>query len=695
MVQRSRAVLLLIILAFAFMFTSGTQVAFAISADTDAAEHPRAVTDSNDPTTFNIPVAVTPETPMILRIPDIASETWTKLKDNQGFLANNMRIPDIASETWTKLKDNQGFLANNITDLFINLINGIFNFFGLYSVDQLARNTTHNFWGALSEEEWTKVVKPFVMGFTVIAWMVAGVSIQIFSLKLATSTMNARRRASVIDYFQNWFVGAVFLAVGPRAINMIFQASSALITTMSSAIGNRPFNPITDVFSQQLNNSALGLGTPIAIVIYLLVVTGVTFMLNFIYLQRYVTLFVYAILCPIFMTFYFFDNTRNLFWNWIKELIGLAFMPAIHMLLIAIYMAIAGGTTNFMLRLVFLIMFIPLSEMIRKLTSTSGGTSGVAENLLGGMGMGLAMQGVRTLSGAAGAMAGGGMAEAALFGGGMGMGASGGGGGKAGGTSSGISSTSGGPAGFFGQGNASGGVGMEEMMSTVNTAKGFGAKTGGVMGAIAGGLMGAGTGNMGGIMMGAMVGQKAGGGVGGKAAGRTAGQMVVNQATYPLDANGNDLYEGMSKEQRQEAAFGPGADAPSDMSSGMRQDIATRNMAMVKGQAGKASQLNAQINAALDGQRDIAQGTAESLQCGDSLMSMGYSDHTDYYRKTEKGVQGLLYSTQQGDKRAINGKAVRSEFEVDEKRNFKETSRSIVNAGDTAGKTGLPQGWNI
>jgi Type IV secretory pathway, VirB6 components len=668
-------------MAFVLITVSPQMVFAEVSPDTYDNTHPDATTDSTDPTTFNIPTE---------------SPTGT---------LNAVGIPSQSSETVEKMKEGQGYLANNLVDLLISAINAVFNFLGLYSVDQLAENTMGNFWGALSAAD-MKTVSPFVTAFTVIAWMVAGVSIQLFSMKLAASTMNARRRASVIDYFQNWLLGAVLLAVGPRAINMIFQASSAVIKAMYMSIGERPFNPITDVFTALANKTSSLAGTGLAVVVYLLVVTGVTVMLNFIYLQRYVTLYVYAVLSPVFVSFYFFDKTRTLFWNWIKELIGLAFMPAVHMVLIAIYMTIAGTTSgsNMLLQLVFLVMFIPMSEMVRKLTSISGGNSGVAENLLGGMGMGVAMQGVRTITGATGAITGGGMAESVLFGAGIsGSGNNGsmvaatGGGKMSGGRMGGGSSTGGSassPTGFFGRGDPATGAGnMEQMMSAVSLAKGgFGAKAGGFAGAIAGGLIGAGTGNMGGIEMGTAAGLRVGGKIGRYQSGKAAGQREVYRATHPKGELGEDLYEGLSDDERQERAFGPGPDAPSDMSPEMRQNITARNMAMVLGDNRQASQLNAQINSDLGGMREKAHSMG--LGENDNLISMGYSDHTDYYKTNSDGAQEWLYSSQQGNKNATGGRAVRTEFSVGADRSFKEVNRSIVSVGDIKGNSGLPQGWN-
>lgn len=670
--RRIRAFLFLAIMVFSLV--SGPTVVLArLDPSHDGMVPSTSTTSPNDPSTFNIPRA-------------------NPLSQSDQHITGGLALPDQSRE-------GIGFLANNVTDFLISFINAIVGVFGLHSIDQLAVSTKDNFWGALSVTD-MKVVSPFVITFSVIAWMVAGVSIQIFAMKLAASTMNARRRASVIDYFQNWFVGAIFLAVGPRAINLIFQAASSVIWSMYKFIGERPFNPISGINNMFANDPSFGVGAALGLVAYLLVVTGVTLMLNFIYLQRYVTLFVYAILSPIFMSFYFFDNTRALFWNFIKELIGLAFMPAVHMILIAVYMTIAdtAGTSNLLLRLVFLIMFIPLSDMVRKLTSTSGGTSGVAENLLGGMGMGLAMQATRTLSGGAGAvMMGGGLAEAALFGGGMGGGGSPSGAKSSVGGAGGGSNAFGGAAGFFGGGS---GGGMSQVMDAVNSSKVSGGKIGGIAGTIAGGLMGAGTGNMAGIMMGGSIGQRAGSNAGSSVAGGIAAEREMHNATHALDEKGNDAFAGLSgdqrdllQQQRNEEVFGPGADAPSDMSSGMRQSITARNMSMVRGDTEYASDLNSQINSSLGSMREAAMSAG--VQSGDNLTSMGYSDHTDYYKSNADGSQDWLYSSQAGDKNAGAGTAVRSQFTVVDDGKFKESSRAKVSVGDISpSKTGLPQGWN-
>src|SRR5690606_28073318 len=91
----------------------------------------------------------------------------------------------------------------------------------------------------------------------------------------------------------------------------------------------------------------------LAMALFSLAVVGVTFAINLIYLQRYVMLLIYAALSPVFFTYYFFDSTRNQFWNWIRNLVTLAFMPAVHGLMMYLYSVATHVGENYLLRLVF------------------------------------------------------------------------------------------------------------------------------------------------------------------------------------------------------------------------------------------------------------------------------------------------------------------------------------------------------
>lgn len=628
-------------------------------------------------------------------------------RNSSAFTNNLLTVPD-EGESW---------ISKNAASLVVSLVNGIIKILGLHPIDELALNTTYLFWGALDTND-VHIVSSVIIPLTGVAWLIAGISMQFFGIQLAHSTMNARRRAKIYEFFEGWFVGAILLTAGPRLLNLVFQASSTLVVAflkspLMLSTSGRLSNGFDPIYIAQ--SAPHGPGTAVAVALFALATVGITLALNFLYLQRYVMLFIYSALSPIFFATYFFEKTRSVFWNYFKEVLALALTPAVHALMIYLYMAIAHNTAdNTLLRLVFLIMFIPISEMIRKFLGVAGGTGGLGQNFLTGIGMGTALAGARALGGLASAVAGGGAvnnAVSTLMSGGKQVGA----GGAA------VQTV----AGMFSGGNAN----LSKAQALVNHAKNIGKHMGGLAGAVGGAVMGASTGNMGMLALGGLggysVGEKMGGAAAQRAAGNVTGQIlghgVGEAAKGAWDAMpGGDLVGAVkagvgqlaenvkstvpfseSRQEMKDKLFGADQTMPANpVFQGQRGNIANANIAALKGQTHKANRISADIAKSM--QSAVVSPGSVTPQQGDIAYARAFPNRTEFYYQQQGQDPVLMDISSEGDKRAGYDTPVESVMELATRRGsagnsasdfeWKEIGRRVMPL-NSQNQTGLPT-WN-
>lgn len=611
------------------------------------------------------------------------------------------------SERWdatitipTDTQQNEGFVSRNFSSFFVDVANAIVNLFGLHSIDQLAKSTRYLFWGALDNND-LRVVSAIVIPFTAIAWILALVSGQIFSIRLAYSSMNSRRKLKIQEFLEHWFVGALLLTFGLKIINIIFQLSSVLTDTFLGAMPNGTFNPLKIM---DMNKD----GTGLALALFSLAVIGITFAMNFIYLQRYVMMLVYACLAPFFFTMYFYDHTRDRFWNWVKNLITLAFMPAAHSFMMMLYMYVSNIRDSYMFRLVFLLLFISITEVILNLGGLSAGTGGLSNNVLTGLGLGIALSGIRGVGGMFAAVNGGGGVEGALAMK-MGMDQMNSGIGKPGsgaisGSGTGVTANS----GTFGINTAGVLSGSNPQVSRAqafkNAATNIGSKVGAIAGGMGGAVMGAATGNMGMMSLGGVMGSTYGGKVGGATTGRMAGSYAVNSQINDEMRNNNLTYD-----EAKEKLFGAGPNLPSELDS-LRPQIADANVAGIQGSfvpgflRGVVPTNQNRIN------REISQAMASAMmpmaniipQEGDKMFSRAYADHTEFYYQPNGQSPQLVDVSSVGDRMAGMNNAIETVQEYRGKKNsqgnvdidWQDVHRVSVDANSGLGSPGVPWTWN-
>ena len=391
-------------------------------------------------------------------------------------------------------------------------------------------------WNFFYTPDYNTIVVPVFNGMRGIAIVIAWGMLYLLCLKMARSGANSQRRASAYSMIEDWIIGAIMIGAGLILIHFCFDMLNAMLTAL------KPPNPINFLGAANNNQPALpetisSVGRLLLSPLFVLALAGIEIALNFIYLQRYFTLIILICMAPVFNAMYLHEKTRPVFIYYWKELIGNIFMPVFHAFFLFIYALIAKNSNiGIIPQLMFLIMMIPISNMIRGLFGLAGTGKGLGENLMMGVGLGATMGLMRSFGNLGTALFGGdaGTQEIAMAGS-----MSSGGGNRMGAQER--QSQSGSSLSQVTRGEY-----MGQMASRVSTMRRVGNALGQVSGSVGGAVFGAATGggNMT-MMMSAMAGNQLGGAMGRSIGGTAAIAPMAIRGALSSDEKNNSFYESL------------------------------------------------------------------------------------------------------------------------------------------------------
>jgi len=533
-------------------------------------------------------------------------------------------------------------IVERLFGTFISSIPGaVLNFFGLKDLYELIYGfsgfsekgtdehpvpTPTMVWRVFSTADFNYIIMPFNTGLKNVAWTIALAILYLTCIKMARSNANSQRRASAYTMLEDWIIGTILVGGGMILISTLFTVLNIGLSALA------PSKHIDFLGSANISKSPIvstgDFATKMIVApFYVLALAGIEIALNFIYLQRYFVLIVLISSTPIFCALYFNEKARTAFVYYCKELIGNIFMPLFHAFFLLIYSRIADHTqVGVIPQLMFLIMMIPVSNMMRGILGLAGTGKGLGENLMMGVGLGATMGMMRSFGNLGAALFGGGadVGEAATAGAMMG----GGGGNRIGALENQSSSS---------LGQIAGGGYMGQMASRVSTMRRAGNALGQVYGSIGGAVFGAATGggNMT-MMMGAMAGNKVGGGMGSSFGGaaavapiamRSAGNSERSNIFNEALGGSSPLAEGLSNDTK--IALGK-VNTASLVSQGLRGTPFV-------GQAMENRANNASAQAASSVMGEISSNTNSPWESGDMMEKVSTGAGSAIYQRKFEG----------------------------------------------------------
>lgn len=307
---------------------------------------------------------------------DVKYITWNMMM-YQGFyslFAKNLTAKDGGSMAKPSI------IEEMITGLVGNLINGIRNLLGLYSMNELIynegiRGSRAYFYGAMPQA-WSENVELYHWIFQAIAWSLISFAIVKLLIARNISTINPSSRVSLIAGIQDLLLTGVVLAFVMPLINMLLSLNAKIVDVFA-AVG-----PDLDNMTG-LNEYTNVLSGVLLQCFYLIILIW----LNFTYIMRSITIAILVTLSPIFVvTLSLGGKWKGLFTTWMKEISTNIFLQSFHAFMIGfLYMSQLSSRGIEMAVLCY--AMIPLTEFFRSLMmGQSGGFVGdMAGKSLSGM----------------------------------------------------------------------------------------------------------------------------------------------------------------------------------------------------------------------------------------------------------------------------------------------------------------------
>lgn len=214
-------------------------------------------------------------------------------------------------------------LVKKISEFFANLIVGLRNKLGFYSIEDMVYNqgarNEHLFTGGMMNKQWYSNTIAYHLIFQGIAWMflVASIVKALFQQNLATLSVTKKTNLmnGVKDLIITGFILITVLLLVNTANNINLRIVDIFHTTVPqySNIGS----------SGELES----LGGVLMTIYY----TGISLYLNFFYIVRSIMLAVLIATAPIFIVSLAFQSgEKKLFNSWLKELTAYMFIQSIH-----------------------------------------------------------------------------------------------------------------------------------------------------------------------------------------------------------------------------------------------------------------------------------------------------------------------------------------------------------------------------
>lgn len=315
---------------------------------------------------------------------DTQHMTWNMLMYQANFAYSKGFVLRNSAEL---VKPSQ--LEEMVVDMFENTFNQIRNVLGLYSLNELVFSE-----GIRGSEAWLHGIMPKSWSDTAFAyhWLFQGLAWALITFAIVKTlltrnlaTINPSMRISLMENIQNFIITGFLLAMAIPVISMLMFLNIKLVDVFGATAPN--FDNIGG-----LNNYSNMLGGIIIQFFYL----GLSIYLNFVYIMRAITISILVASAPLFIiTIAFGGRWKQLFWTWMKEIVGNIYLQSFHAFVLSFFFAISLSARGIE-GIVVMTALIPLTEFFRKLVlGSAGGVSGA-------LGMSAVTQGAGMLSGAVG-----------------------------------------------------------------------------------------------------------------------------------------------------------------------------------------------------------------------------------------------------------------------------------------------------
>jgi len=270
------------------------------------------------------------------------------------------------------LKGKPGTFEKLTAELIQSVADFLVKFLGLNTMEELVYNQGAKqayIYGIFPKDKWAANRTIYVKIYS-IAWLMMFLTPIWILMKKALSTVNPGIRSSLMGGLLTYFVSMAMMGAVFPVIHFFFWVNDSMIRAFYD--GN-----MVGFFHDAVPGEGF-LGAAIVRMAFL----SLTLYYNFTYRVRAFVLSLLMVMAPVFIFFVNFEKTRNVTVTFFKELLFNIFVQTFHAVSLY-YFVITLGVSGIWDKIVLLMVFIPLTEILRRMIMGSGTMSGHLAALAG------------------------------------------------------------------------------------------------------------------------------------------------------------------------------------------------------------------------------------------------------------------------------------------------------------------------
>lgn len=233
--------------------------------------------------------------------------------------------------------------------------------FGKYGEESLV-------WGTFRPDDLTTGLTPLFYTMATLAGFFLVAGIILYGMRISGAPMNPGRRNESIEFIKDLLIVGIVLINMPALYDLLFTINSAIVGLFNTA-----YDSNLDSLREERNSEISGI---IGAIFVQLILLGLMVWANFYYLMRKVTLIILMGMGPLMMVFWMFPQFKAITATWFKELVGSIFVQAIHAFVFWTIAVISMTSSGFIETVIVYLIFIPISESIRRMLLMGGDMQG-------------------------------------------------------------------------------------------------------------------------------------------------------------------------------------------------------------------------------------------------------------------------------------------------------------------------------
>lgn len=253
-------------------------------------------------------------------------------------------------------------------------------------------------WGTFRPDELSLALGPVYYTVFTLAGIVFLSLIVVNGARISGAGVNPQTRNVLTDFLKDLLFVTIVLFNLPLIYDLLFAINMNIVNLFSSAYKNTQLTKFSSSFEDMKSAAGSAWGVLGLIFIYLILL-GLTIWANLYYLMRKVTLVILMALGPLMAVMWLLPQFKPLTGAWFKELVGSIFVQAIHAFVFFTVATMSSADKSFLGTVMVYVLFIPITESLRRLLSVGG-------DMQGGLNKTAAMFGMAGLAGMAGSIKG-------------------------------------------------------------------------------------------------------------------------------------------------------------------------------------------------------------------------------------------------------------------------------------------------